>query len=58
MSRQEQNDRHIIWSDIHLNFEDWRADLEEQYPDLSEDELVQKMADRWRAKSSPVHCRN
>ena len=43
MSRQEQNDRHIIWSDIHLNFEDWRADLEEQYPDLSEDELVQKM---------------
>ena len=43
MSRQEQNDRHIIWSDIHLDFEDWRADLEEQYPDLSEDELIQKM---------------
>ena len=30
----KQNDRHIIWSDIHLDFEDWRADLEEQYPDL------------------------
>ena len=29
--------------DIHLDFEDWRADLEEQYPDLSEDELIQKM---------------
>ena len=39
----KQNDRHIIWSDIHLDFEDWRADLEEQYPDLSEDELIQKM---------------
>lgn len=36
----KQNDRHIIWSDIHLDFEDWRADLEEQYPDLSEDELI------------------
>ena len=39
----KQNDRHIIWSDIHLDFEDWRADLEEQYPDLSEDELIRKM---------------
>ena len=38
-----QSDRHIIWSDINLDFEDWRADLEEQYPDLSEDELIQKM---------------
>lgn len=39
----KQNDRHIIWSNINLDFEDWRADLEEQYPDLSEDELIQKM---------------
>ena len=37
------NDRHIIWSDISLDFEDWRADLEAEYPDLSETELYYKM---------------
>lgn len=42
MSRQT-NERHIIWGDIHLNFEDWKDDLQEQYPDLSEDELMEKM---------------
>ena len=39
----KQSDRHIIWSDIHLDFNDWRGDLAQQYPDLSEDELIQKM---------------
>ena len=38
-----QSDRHIIWSDIDLDLEDWKADLTEQYPDLSEDELIQRM---------------
>ena len=37
------NDRHVIWSDVNLDFEDWKDDLKEDYPDLSEDELVQKM---------------
>lgn len=37
------NDRHIIWGDINLDFEDWKDDLSEQYPDLSEEELMQKM---------------
>lgn len=39
----KQNDRHVIWGDINLSFEDWRDDLQEEYPDLSEDELYQKM---------------
>ena len=32
MSSQEQNDRHIIWSDISLDLDDWRESLEELYP--------------------------
>ena len=36
-------EKHIIWSDINLNFEDWKDDLQEQYPDASEDELIFKM---------------
>ena len=39
----QANDRHVIWGDINLNFDDWKDDLMEQYPDLSEDELIQKM---------------
>ena len=34
---------HLIWSDYFLDYDDWRADLEEQYPDLSEDERMQLM---------------
>lgn len=36
-------DRHVIWSNIRLDFEDWREDLEEYYPELSEEELYWKM---------------
>lgn len=36
-------DRHVIWSNINLNYEDWRADLEEDHPDLSEDERYELM---------------
>lgn len=40
-------DKHfIIWSDINLDFEDWKDDLSEQYPDLSEEELMQIMYER------------
>lgn len=35
--------RHVVWSDINLDFENWRDDLQEQYPTASEDELVAKM---------------
>ncbi len=33
------NDRHIIWSDIDLDLDDWRESLEELYPNYPEDEL-------------------
>ena len=36
---------HIIWSNMNLNYEDWKADLEEQYPDMTEDELERLMWD-------------
>lgn len=39
----QASDRHIIWGDINLNFEDWKDDLAEQYPELSENELHLKM---------------
>ena len=29
---------HLIWSNYCLDYEDWRADLEAEYPELSEDE--------------------
>ena len=32
--------KHIIWSSD-VDYEDWRADLEEQYPDLSEQERME-----------------
>ena len=31
-------DRHIIWSNYALDYEDWRTDLEADYPDLSDRE--------------------
>lgn len=34
--------RHIIWSND-LDYDDWKEDLEEQYPELSEDERVSLM---------------
>lgn len=34
--------RHIIWSD-YLDYDDWKEDLEAQYPDLSENERVALM---------------
>ena len=34
---------HIIWSNYALDYEDWKADLEENYPDLSEDERIALM---------------
>ena len=43
MSRQEQNDRHIIWSDLNLDLDDCRESLEELYPDYPEDELYDIM---------------
>ena len=33
-------DKHIIWSNYDLDYEDWRGDLEAEYPELSEDERI------------------
>ena len=34
---------HLIWSNYDLDYEDWRDDLEAEYPELSEDERYYKM---------------
>ena len=36
-------DRHIIWSNYDLDYEDWRDDLEAEYPDMSEQERISLM---------------
>ena len=37
------DERHVIWSNYDLDYEDWREFLEEEYPELSEDERVALM---------------
>lgn len=32
------SDRYILWSDINLDYDDWKEYLEEEYPDLTDDE--------------------
>ena len=38
-----KEERHVIWSKYGLDYEDWRDDLEADYPDLSEDERISLM---------------
>ena len=35
-------DRYVLWTDINLNFDDWKDDLLSEYPELSENELIEK----------------
>jgi len=37
--------KHIIWSNYGLDYEDWREELEEQFPDYSEEERWMFMYD-------------
>lgn len=37
------DDRHIIWSNYDLDYEDWRDDLEAEYPKLTEDQRIALM---------------
>lgn len=37
------DDRHVIWSNYDLDYDDWRDELEEQYPELTEDERMRLM---------------
>lgn len=36
-------EKHIIWSNYNLDYEDWRVDLEAEYPDMSEEERIALM---------------
>lgn len=38
-----KKEKHVIWSNYDLNYDDWKVDLEEQYPGLSEDERISLM---------------
>ena len=38
-----EDGKHIIWSNYDLDYKDWKADLEENYPHLSEQERVEMM---------------
>ena len=40
-----QEHRHVIWSNYDLDYKDWKDDLEENYPDLSDDERYMLMHD-------------
>ncbi|MGN0005034.1 MAG: hypothetical protein ACI37Z_03590 [Candidatus Gastranaerophilaceae bacterium] len=35
--------KRILWTDIDLDFKDWKSDLKEEYPELDEDGLIKKM---------------
>ena len=35
--------RHLIWSNCNLDYEDWRDDLEEDHPELTVDERMALM---------------
>ena len=35
--------KHLIWSDYDLDYEDWREFLEDEYPELTEDERMSLM---------------
>ncbi|MBR4204512.1 MAG: hypothetical protein IKQ92_03455 [Clostridia bacterium] len=39
------NKRHVIWGDIHLNYDDWKDDLEANYPELTDSERYELMYD-------------
>ena len=38
-----KEERHVIWSNYGLDYEEWRDDLEAEYPDLSENERISLM---------------
>ena len=38
-----KEEKHVIWSNYDLDYEDWRDDLEAEYPELSEEERISLM---------------
>lgn len=49
MAKPKKRITHKIWGNIDLNFEDWKDNLKEEYPDLPESELVEIMYDTNRS---------
>ena len=43
-----KDSRHIIWTD-YLDYDDWKEDLEAQYPELSANERMNLMYERQQA---------
>ncbi len=41
-----KDDRHVIWSNYDLDFDDWKDDLAEEYPDTSQSVLEDLMYER------------
>lgn len=38
--------KHIIWSNYHLDYDDWKDDLEAEFPDMTESQRIQIMYER------------
>ena len=38
--------KYIIWSNYHLDYDDWKDDLEAEFPDMTESQRIQMMYDR------------
>ena len=38
-------EKHVIWSDINLNLDDWRDDIISEHPEASEDEIYRIMVE-------------
>lgn len=38
-------DRHLIWNNYNLDYDDWKDDLEAEYPDLPENERYERMCE-------------
>lgn len=43
MEKIDTTAKHTLWSNKNLNLDDWREDLQECNPDLSEEELYEEM---------------
>ena len=49
-------EKFVVWSNLDLDLDDWRADLEDEYPGLNDDELIEKMTeinDSYRQRRMP-----
>lgn len=48
--------KHIIWSNVNLDYDDWRLEMEEYYPNLSEEERIEKMYETNNAYLDDDRC--